>query len=131
VNVFSGADMSLIGSFLAGDATFRGGVFVAAADVNADGHADIVTGLGAGGKPQVQVVSGADFSVLASGLVADSGFAGGVRVATVTVGGKPVVAATLGAGGNPQVGLFDPLTLQPAGTIPALDPNFRGGVFVG
>jgi FG-GAP repeat len=42
-----GADLTEIGGFLADDATFAGGVFVAAGDVNGDGRADIITGAGA------------------------------------------------------------------------------------
>ena len=59
VRVFNGKDQVLMASFLAGDATFHGGVYVAAGDVNGDGVADIVTGLGAGSKPRVSVFSGA------------------------------------------------------------------------
>jgi uncharacterized protein (TIGR03118 family) len=131
VSVFDGVDASLMASFLAGAPTFHGGVFVAAGDVNGDGLADIIVGQGQGGKPQVQVFSGVDFTLQGSFLAADPGFTGGVRVATATVGGQTVIATGLGQGGGPQVGLFDGATLQSLGTIPGLGPNFRGGIFVG
>jgi hypothetical protein len=50
VKVFSGLTQGEIGSFFAYAPVFQGGVFVAAADVNEDGRADIITGAGAGGR---------------------------------------------------------------------------------
>jgi hypothetical protein len=46
--VFSGVDSHLIKSFNAYDATFSGGVYVAAGNLNNDGFAGIFTGAGAG-----------------------------------------------------------------------------------
>lgn len=43
--------------FLAYDAQFRGGVHVAAGDVDGDGSDDLVTGAGPGGTPEVRVFS--------------------------------------------------------------------------
>jgi hypothetical protein len=131
VSVFSGVDGSLMASFLAGPTTFHGGIFVAAADTNGDGKADIIVGQGEGGQPQVQVFSGVDFSSLGSFMAADSKFAGGVRVATATVNGKTEIVTGLGPGGDPGIGLWDSSTFASLGTIPAIDPNFRGGVNVG
>ncbi len=44
-----------LGSFLAYDKNFRGGVHLAMGDVNGDGVEEIVTGAGTGGGPQVRV----------------------------------------------------------------------------
>ena len=59
VKVWDGATGSLLTAFMAYDDKFRGGVYVAAGDVNGDGHADIITGAGQGGGPHVKVFNGA------------------------------------------------------------------------
>ena len=53
------SDLSTVASFYAYSATFHGGVTVAAGDFNGDGKADIVTGAGPGGGPQVKAFDGA------------------------------------------------------------------------
>src|SRR5207248_1380039 len=66
---------------------FTAGVYVAAADVNRDGKADIITGAGAGGGPNVAVFNGADLSLLHSLFPFDPSFTGGVRVAALDAKG--------------------------------------------
>src|SRR5262249_13729960 len=55
VKVFDGVSGTEIHSFYAYEAAFSGGVFVASADINGDGFADIITGADAGGGPHVKV----------------------------------------------------------------------------
>ncbi len=58
VRIFSGGGKLINPGFFAFDAKFRGGVNVAAADLNDDGKAEIITGAGFGGGPQIRVWDG-------------------------------------------------------------------------
>src|SRR5205085_10747507 len=58
MKVFSGKTGGLLQSFCAYDPRLTSGVYVAAADVNGDGHADIITGPGNGGGPHLRVFDG-------------------------------------------------------------------------
>src|SRR5207253_182607 len=80
VEVFSGADGSVLDSFFAYNPAFTGGVSVAAVDFNGDGKADIVTGAGPGGGPHVRVRDGKTLNDLASFMAYDPTFTGGVFV---------------------------------------------------
>src|SRR5262249_48529861 len=51
IRVFDGLTGALIMDFMAYSPSFTGGVYVAAADVNGDGHADIITGPDFSGGP--------------------------------------------------------------------------------
>ena len=56
----AGGDVQrLVPDFFALDSTLRSGVYVAAADVNGDGYADVIYSTGTTGGPRVRVVSGA------------------------------------------------------------------------
>ncbi len=150
VKVYDGFSGNLIFEFNAYDPGFRGGVFVAAADINKDGHADIVTGAGPGGGPHVQVFNGTQLNLtgadgrlqttalLDSFFAYDSRFTGGVTVAAGDINGDGRVDIVTGAGpgGGPHVRVIDSNVGIISTTAPALkdlfafDPNFRGGVFV-
>src|SRR5262249_4278045 len=80
VEAFDINSHSLLASYMAYDARFTGGVFISGADVNGDGTADVVTGAGAGGGPDVKVFQGASDTVLANFFAFDPNFTGGVRV---------------------------------------------------
>ncbi len=123
-------------SFYAYDSRFGGGVNVAAADVDADGYADIITGAGAGGGPHVKVFSGKTGAEIRSFFAFDAAFTGGVNVAAgelqegrtngrehadILVGsGAGMKAAVKGFNGKTGEEFF---TINPYG-------NFTGGVSV-
>lgn len=132
VKVFSGATGAELRSFFAFDPGFTGGVFVAAGDVDGDGHADIVTGAGSGGGPHVKVFSGATGEELHQFFAYDPAFTGGVRVAAGDVNGDGYadVVTGAGAGGGPHVKVFSLATDAVSHSFFAYDPAFQGGVMV-
>lgn len=111
VKVFSGATGVEIASFFAYDAAFRGGVRVAAGDINGDGTADIVTGAGTGGGPHVKVFDGRTGAEIRSFFAFEQKYAGGVYVAAGDVNGDGVADLVTGAGlGSTNVKVFDGAT---------------------
>jgi hypothetical protein len=132
VKTYDGITGKLLNSFLAYDPTFKGGVFVAAGDIDNDGKADIVTGAGPGAGPQVKVFSGADGSVLESFFAFDQSFTGGVSVAVGDVNGDGVadIITSAGPGGGPHINVFSGVDLSVLESFFAFDPGFNGGVFV-
>jgi hypothetical protein len=143
---------SLIASFFAYSPLFTGGAYVAAADVNNDGYADIIAGAGNGGGPHVQVFDGKALAVgtpptvLASFFAYDPSFRGGVTVAGADINHDGFAEVITGAGPEPSqnvgptVEVFDGATLvqnpvgspapAPLESFSAFAPNFTGGVFV-
>ncbi len=115
VKVFSGATLSQgrpteLASFFAFDPSFRGGVNVAAGDVDGDGRADIVTAAASGGGSHVKVFNGLGGQPLLRSFFAyGATFGGGVSVAAGDVNGDGLADIITGAGvgGGPHVKVFD------------------------
>ena len=132
IRVINGATEQDFGSFFAFDPSFRGGVFVAASDINGDGFADIVVGAGPGGGPHVKVFDGQTFAEIKSFFAYDPSFRGGVSVAAYDFNkdGFNEIVTGAGAGGAPHVKVFDGQSLQVIKEFMAYALTFGGGVYV-
>jgi hypothetical protein len=108
VRIFSKEGRMLTGGFFAYDKNFRGGVNIAAVDLNGDGTKEIITGAGPGGGPHVRIFS-KDGKPLGGFFAYDKNFKGGVSVAVgdVTGDSKKEIITGAGPGGGPQVKVFD------------------------
>lgn len=132
VRVFSGANNNIIRSFFAFDASFQGGITVAAGDTNGDRKADIIVGAGPGGPPHVKVFSGANNAVLRSFYAYSQLFVGGITVASGDVNGdgKADIITGAGPGADPHVNVFSGATGANIKSFDAFPTTFRGGISV-
>jgi len=109
VIVFDGATGQKLFDTQPFGATFTGGLYISAGDIDNDGKAELVVTPDVSGGPRVTVFKGGTFTVLADFLgIDDSNFRGGCRTAVGDVDGDGfsdiVVAA--GFGGGPRVSIF-------------------------
>ncbi len=138
---------ALLADFLPYAPSFHGGVSVAAADVNRDLAADVITAAGPGGGAEVKIVSGRKLGlVLADGEVAppalladfrafDASFHGGVNVAAGDINGDGVPDVIVGEGsGGGLVRVFAGSTGRqiagPLGSFAPFGALFDRGVWV-
>jgi len=118
LNAITGAE---IASFFAYDSLFRGGISVAAADLDGNGLAEIVTGAGPGGGPHVKVFDSTGIHVIKEFMAYDPAFRGGVFVAAgdYLSDGKREIVTGAGPGGGPHVKIWDFATLAVDGQFMA------------
>ncbi len=137
VRVFNGAVPrqplpGSIGGFFAYSTSFTGGIFVAAADIDLDGRADVITGADTGGGAHIRVFSGLTGGVIRDFFALPSNFLGGIRVAAgnVDTDGRPDIIVASGPGIPVSVQVFS----GAGGTVPfqTYQPygQFSGGAYV-
>jgi hypothetical protein len=112
--------------------SFRGGVSVAAGDVNGDGQADLIVGSGPGAPTKVVVFDGATSGLLESFSPFAASFRGGVSVAAASLvakGGADVIASS-GPGMTSVVRVFAYDAPRPAWSFDAFSPTFTSGATI-
>ncbi len=141
--VLTGSPTPLTPDFFAFEPALRNGAYVAVADVDLDGFADLVFGAGPGGGPRVLTVSGrvlltawaaaAVASPLGNAFAGDAADRGGVRVTAKDLDGDghPEVVAGSGSGGTLTVYKTVPPGLHLEETFAPFGAAVMDGVYVG
>ncbi len=143
VKIFDGATDQLIQSFFAFDPGFTGGIFVAAADIDNDGRADVIVTPDVGGGTHVRVFSAGDPNTLMASFfgIDAPGFLGGARTASGDINGDGYadLVVTAGVGGGSHTVVWSGRQLGNGQLVRltedffAIDPSFandKNGVFV-
>src|SRR5439155_10901526 len=112
--------------------TFTGGVNMSVGDINADGKADIVTGTGPTGGPEVKVFSGLNSNLIFDFNAFEGSFRGGVVVSTGDWNGdgRTDIIGSRGPGGLPEVAVYNGINTNVIGDFNAYATSFNGGVRV-
>jgi hypothetical protein len=143
VKVLDAKDGSVVASFLAYNAAFRGGVRVAVADLNRDGEAEVIVAPGAGMSTLVKVFDLEGRELLDYRTKAYAGFSGGVFVAAGDVNGdgRVDIITSPGQDLNSNIKVFknrvgiassnpDPISDNPIYSFLAFDTITRRGATV-
>ena len=111
--------------------TFRGGLTVAAADIDGDRIPDFVGAPSADAPVRVAIYAGTDGGLIKTLTPFEAEFTGGafVAVGDVTGDGKPEVIVSA-ASGEPRVVVFEAITGELQARFLAYDASFGGGVRV-
>ncbi|QEL15237.1 beta strand repeat-containing protein [Limnoglobus roseus] len=138
VQVIDGSTLKSLFTVAPFEASFTGGVYVAAGDVNGDGVPDLAITPDEGGGPRVDVYNGAGFVKIVSFFgIDDTNFRGGARasIGDLTGDGTGDLVIVAGFGGGPRVAAFEGKSLS--GTPKkvfndffAFEQTLRNGIFV-
>ena len=140
VRIYDGVTQAVLFSVAPFEASFTGGVYISAGDLNGDGNADLAITPDEGGGPRVDVYSGAaGFPKMSAFFgIDDPNFRGGARstIADMTGDGVADLIVVAGFGGGPRVAGFDGKSVI-SGTPQkifsdffALEQALRNGIFV-
>jgi hypothetical protein len=128
VKAFDLSTGQVIASYFAYAPTFRGGVVVAAGDVDGDGKADIITGAMAGGGPHLRVWHDATGQLAAETFAYAGSYTGGLVIAAGDFDGdgKADIAVGPQSGGPARIRVLSG-TLADMKDIEVYQDSYRGG----
>lgn len=126
----------LVNTYYPIDQNFRGGIFVAAGDVNGDGIADIIAGAGQGGSSKVAVLNGKNGASLGAFYpYTDVSKQAPVRVLAKDLNGDGIVDAIYaghGADGKTKtIRRYNPSSKTTVDFLFENDPALGGGYYLG
>nr|MBA3314559.1 FG-GAP repeat protein [Planctomycetaceae bacterium] len=135
VRVFSGKTGEILKTFAAlANLNFKGGLNIAAGDIDGDGDAELLVTPAGGAGPFVRVFNPLTGTLLNSfWALSNTEFQGGMTVAAGDVNGDGKAEAITGIAsqGGPAVRIYNPLTGALVSSFYAFAPEFTGGVNVG
>jgi hypothetical protein len=132
VRAFSGDDGRVLLDTFLFEPSFRGGLFVAVADVNGDGRGDVIAGTEVGGGPRVVAIDAVTGTGLLNFFAFDANQRGGVRIAAADFNsdGKADIVATTGVGVTTRVRVINSATLSTIADFAPYEAQYTGGVYV-
>jgi len=139
-NLVAGRPTRVISDFYAFEADLRTGMYLAAGDVDGDGYADLIAGVGDGGPPRVRIFSGQDLTwhrerVLSEFYASDPAEREGVKVGVSLLDSDGKADLLVGTAGG-RVSMINGATLSSQAN-PALSMSFaafsglNSGLYVG
>jgi hypothetical protein len=139
-NLTAGRPTLIVGDFYAFEADLRTGMYLAAGDVDGDGYADLIAGVGAGGPPRVRIFSGQDLTwhrerVMSEFYAADPSQRDGVKVGVSMLDSDGKADLLVGTAGG-RVSVINGATISTQAN-PALTLSFaafnglNSGLYVG
>jgi hypothetical protein len=133
VRAFDGLSLAQYASFFAYDPGFRGGLTLAAGDVNGDGADDIITAAGAGAGPHVQAFDGRTNQTLVSFFAGPSTVTNGIRVSAedVNFDGRADFVTGLGPGTAPLLTVYSGADLRVLTQFFPYATGYLGGFMIG
>jgi hypothetical protein len=139
-SLYDGSTKQKIRDVPAFEASFTGGLYVAAGDVTGDGVPELVIAAGEGGGPRVRVLDGASGDQLADFFaIDDPNFRGGARPSLGDMNGDTLadLIVSAGEGGGPRVAGFNGASLRSNLTPQylfddffAFEPELRNGAYL-
>ncbi|HXD85030.1 MAG TPA: VCBS repeat-containing protein [Urbifossiella sp.] len=137
----AGGPRLIVSDFFAFDPNSRYGMFLASGDINGDGYADIVVGMGIGTSPEVRIIDGKDLATgqgvhaIADFFVASSKQVDGARVGITNIDGDNKADVLVGTqGGVLSLVTGAAITSSPVPSLALSFPAFTGitgGIYVG
>jgi hypothetical protein len=146
ITLFDGKNLNtaqptlIVGDFFAFDSSLRTGMYLAAGDVNGDGYADLIAGMGDGGPPEVKIFSGMDLtwhrqSVLADFYASNAAETEGAKVGITKIDSDGKADLLVGTQGG-RMSVINGATISSSAN-PALSMSFaafsglNAGLYVG